>query len=528
MAEHSHPAHRGVKLHWMFIDTSGKKKPMSARRIMVQGTGSYVGKSVVSAALCRYFREEGFRVAPFKAQNMSNNSFVTREGGEISRAQAFQAAACGIEPAVQMNPVLLKPSSDQASQVVVLGKSVAVMTAREYHEYQPQLVSVIQESLDDLSRQFDLVVIEGAGSPAEINLREFDLVNMAVAKMGETPVILVADINLGGMFAWLVGTLELLDAEERRLVKAFLVNKFRGDISLLDDGIRWLEAKTGKRVLGVFPFLVDLQIQEEDAIPESKWKRCQSFDPAKINIEVILLPHISNSTDLDSLERESDVALHFLARVPPAGHAPPDLLILPGSKSTMADLAYLRSSGFAEYVRSCYESHVSIAGICGGYQMLGKQLLDPLTVESDQKSAEGLGLLDLKTTFEANKQTVRVRGRSVGFDDEVLGYEIHMGRTEAAASLAPMFQLAEQGGRAVQRFDGAISQDGRVWGTYVHGVFDSPSFRRRYLNSLRHCRGWPPLPAVEEVADAVIFDILSKLVRNHVDLDLLHRIVNGR
>lgn len=500
---------------------------MSARRIMVQGTGSYVGKSVITAALCCYFREEGLRVAPFKAQNMSNNSFVTLDGGEIGRAQAFQAAACGIEPTVEMNPILLKPSSDQASQVVVLGKPVGVMKAREYHEYQPQLVGVVQKSLEQLSEQYDIVVIEGAGSPAEINLRKFDIVNMAVAKMDRTPVVLVADINLGGMFAWLVGTLELLDPEERSLVKAFIINKFRGDISLLDDGISWLEAKTGKRVLGVLPFLLDLQIQEEDAIPESKWKRSKPFDPAKINIEVVLFPHISNSTDFDSLERESDVVLHYLARVPPAGQPPPDLLILPGSKSTMADLAYLRSSGFAEYIHRCYDGHVPIAGICGGYQMLGKELLDPLSVESNLKSSEGLDLLDLRTTFEANKQTVRVRAQSVGCDDEVLGYEIHMGRTEAAESLAPMFQLLEENGSVVQRFDGAISEGGRVWGTYIHGVFDSASFRRRYLNSLRHRRGWPPLRAGDEVAGPGIFDTLSRLVRNHLDLDLLQRIVNG-
>jgi adenosylcobyric acid synthase len=499
---------------------------MKARRIMVQGTGSYVGKSVVTAALCRYFHEEGFRVAPFKAQNMSNNSYVTPDGREIGRAQAFQAAACGIEPAVEMNPILLKPSSDRASQVVVLGKPIGVMNAREYHQYQPQLVGVVEKSLDRLSAQNDIVVIEGAGSPAEINLRKFDIVNMAVAKMGATPVILVADINLGGMFAWLIGTLELLDAEERSLVKGFIINKFRGDISLLDDGIAWLEAKTGKRVLGVLPFLIDLQIEEEDAIPESKWKRSKPVDPDKINIEVILFPHISNSTDFDCLERESDVVLHYMVRVPAAEQPPPDLLILPGSKSTIADLAYLRSTGFAEHVYRCRDRKVPVAGICGGLQMLGKHLLDPAGVESAEKEAQGLGLLDLTTTFETEKRTERVRARSIAYDSEVHGYEIHMGQTAGPPSLPPMFRLLNEHGELTDRTDGSRSADGLVWGTYIHGVFDAGGFRRSYLNSLRRRRGWLPLPLRRDIAAASIFETLSALVRNHLDLNLLHRIMN--
>lgn len=499
---------------------------MSGRRIMIQGTGSYVGKSVVTAALCRYFREEGFRVAPFKAQNMSNNSFVTPEGGEISRAQAFQAAACGIEPAVEMNPILLKPSSDHTSQVVVLGKPVGVMRAREYHEYQVQLVAIVRQSLQHLSEQYDIVVIEGAGSPAEINLRRFDIVNMAVAKIAHTPVVLVADINLGGVFASLVGTLELLEPEERGLVKAFIINKFRGDRSLLDDGITWLEERTEKKVLGVLPYLVDLAIQEEDAIPERKWKLSKPFDPAKLNIAVVWLPHVSNSTDFDGLEAEPDVVVHYLARVPDSGHPLPDLLILPGTKSTMADLAYLRSSGFAEYAERCHGAQVSVAGLCGGYQMLGKQLLDPEGVESAQTSAEGLGLLDLKTTFVCDKQTVRIRARTLESDCEVAGYEIHMGRTEAPETLAPMFRIVEESGAQASRFDGARSEDALVWGTYIHGVFDAPGFRRHYLDSLRHRRGWLSLPVNEERTND-IFPTLSSLVRNHLDTILLRRILQG-
>jgi adenosylcobyric acid synthase len=499
---------------------------MTARRIMVQGTGSSVGKSVITAALCRYFREEGFRVAPFKAQNMSNNSFVTPDGREISRAQAFQAAACGIEPAVEMNPILLKPSSDHMSQVVVLGKPVRAMTAREYHAYQPNLVRVIEESLEHLSKRYDIVVIEGAGSPAEINLREYDIVNMAVAGLRRTPVILVGDINLGGVFAWLVGTLDLLADEERTLVKALVVNKFRGDLSLLDGGIKWLEARTGKKVLGVLPFVLDLAIQEEDAIPEFKWKNSQPFDPDKLNIQVVLLPHISNATDFDSLEREPDVVLHYLTRVPSLIDPPPDLLLLPGTKSTIADLAYLRSAGFAEHIYRCRDQKATIGGICGGFQMLGKQLLDPAGVESHRKAAEGLGLLDLTTTFATEKHTERVRARSVDYDGEVLGYEIHMGQTRRPRSVAPMFQLIDRSGRLTDRTDGARSDEGSVWGTYIHGVFDAASFRRSYLNSLRRRRGWQPLAAGDAFASATAFNTLSALVRNHLDLKLLHRIVN--
>jgi len=332
---------------------------MSARKIMIQGTASNVGKSVITAALCSYFREEGFRVAPFKSQNMSNNSFVTACGGEMGRAQAFQAQACGIEPAIEMNPILLKPSSEMGAQVVVLGKAVGVMTPGEYHEFQPHLIGVIRDSLEKLCSVYDIVIIEGAGSPAEINLRRFDIANMAVAKMACAPVVLVGDINLGGVFAALVGTLELLTAEERALVKGLLINKFRGDISLLGDGLELLQGKTGKKVLGVIPFVDGLQAAEEDLIPEQKWRSARALEPEKLRIEVIHYPHISNSTDFECFEREPDVSLRFLTRVPDS-EALPDALILPGTKSTMADLAFVRSSGFEAYIRGCRRAGVPI------------------------------------------------------------------------------------------------------------------------------------------------------------------------
>src|SRR5438132_993980 len=288
---------------------------MTARKIMIQGTASNVGKSVVVAALCSYFRQEGFRVAPFKSQNMSNNSFVT-SSGEIGRAQAFQAQVCGIEPAVEMNPVLLKPSSEMGAQVVVLGKAVSVMTPRQYHEFQPRLIGIIRDSLQKLARQCDVLVIEGAGSPAEINLRPFDIANMAVARMAAAPVVLVGDINFGGVFASVVGTLELLTREERSFVKAILINKFRGDVSLLNGGVDFLQTRTGKKVLGVLPFVDDLQVAEEDSVPEWKLTSPRHNEPEKLEIYVIHYPHISNFTDFDTLENEPEVPLRFLTRVP--------------------------------------------------------------------------------------------------------------------------------------------------------------------------------------------------------------------
>jgi adenosylcobyric acid synthase len=500
---------------------------MAARTIMIQGTGSYVGKSVVTAALCRYFRQEGFRVAPFKSQNMSNNSFVTTEGGEIGRSSAFQAQACGIEPRVDMNPILLKPSSETGAQVVVLGKVVKVMSAREYHQYQPQLLRVIQESFQRLSQENDIVIIEGAGSPAEINLRPFDIVNMATARMAAAPVVIVGDINLGGVFAWLVGTLELLTVEERSMVKAFIINKFRGDISLLYDGLELLENMTGKKVLGVLPYVKDLAVAEEDGIPDAKWKRPWVPDPTKLQIRVILLPHISNSTDFESLELEPDVGLRYLVETPPPGEPLPDLLIIPGSKSTLADLAYLRSSRLADYIRHCHESGVSVVGICGGYQMLGRELLDPMKVESSTPSMEGLGLLETTTTFEPEKTTKQVRALTLDQEEEIVGYEIHMGQTQCSPPTQPRFRITREGGKPTDRFDGAVSANGSVWGTYLHGAFDAPIFRRRVLNDLRALHSWVPLPPSGGTQTATGLDSLATLVREHLDLAILDQILNG-
>lgn len=493
---------------------------------MIQGTGSSVGKSVLVAALCSYFRQQGFRVAPFKSQNMSNNSFVTTSGGEIGRAQAFQAQLCGIEPAVEMNPILLKPSSEIGAQVVMLGKAVSVMKPREYHAFQPKLMGVIRDSLETLSSQYDILVIEGAGSPAEINLRAFDIVNMAIAKMAAAPVVLLGDINLGGVFASLVGTLELLTAEERSFVKALLINKFRGDASLLDGGLGFLEARTGKKVLGVLPFVDDLRVAEEDSIPEWKWKSPLPGEPEKLKICVIHYPHISNSTDFETLENEPDVALRFLTHVPDGGSFP-DALFLPGSKSTIADLGYIRSLGFDRYIEQCHEAGVSIVGLCGGYQMLGAELLDPEGVECVVRRAQGLGLLQMTTRFETEKKTVRVLARCIDNGHELAGYEIHMGQTNGPATSCPVFRVFEEMGHSVERFDGSKSADGLVWGTYLHGIFDAPLFRRDFLNALRKRRGWLPLNPTRSKSLAEISHLLAALIRKHVDLAALDRILNG-
>jgi adenosylcobyric acid synthase len=501
-------------------------KSMSARTIMIQGTASNVGKSVVTAALCAYFHEEGFRVAPFKSQNMSNNSFVTASGREIGRAQAFQAQACGIEPEIEMNPILIKPSAGNGAQVVVLGKPVSVMTTKQYHAFQPELAGITRDCFEKLATRYDIVVIEGAGSPAEINLRPFDIANMAVAKMAGAPVVLVGDIDLGGVFASLVGTLELLCADERALVKALLINKFRGEIGLLQTGIKFLETKTGKRVLGVLPFVQDLRVAEEDLIPQIPVNSGVGIDAGKLRIEVLHFPHISNTTDFEPFKSEPDVALQFLTRLPDSEPLP-DALILPGSKSTIADLAYLRASGLDKYVVRCREARVPIIGICGGYQMLGNELLDPERVESDVVSGKGLSLLQLTTYFHRDKRTVRVRGKDVETGREVSGYEIHMGRTTASGTVRPLFQITEQMGSPTDRLDGAKSEDGLVWGTYLHGVFDTPAYRRDFLNGLRRRRGWPPLATASENSNET-FRSLAALIREHVDLQVLHQILDCR
>lgn len=486
------------------------------KALMLQGTSSHVGKSILAAALCRIFRQDGIRVAPFKSQNMSLNAAVTPEGAEIGRAQALQAVAAGLPPSADMNPILLKPKADIASQVVVLGKPVGDMGWQAYRgDYYAKALAVIKDAMDRLMQQYELLVIEGAGSPVEINLKDRDLANMKTAELADAAVLLVGDIDRGGIFASLVGSLELLEPAERQRVKGILINKFRGDISLFDEGIRWLEERTGVPVLGVIPFLRDLGLEEEDSVglPEAH--------PGVLDIAVIQLPRLSNFTDFDALAAEPEVGVRYVNRPEELGY--PDAVILPGTKNTVDDLRWLYARGLAGAIDRLARAGVPVVGICGGYQMLGQEVRDEAGVESVAGVTPGLCLLPIVTSFEGEKRTVLVEGEALGVP--VTGYEIHMGRTEYLPGAVPLVALT--GETPATRPDGAIA--GQVWGTYLHGIFDSGRFRRRWLNGLRQRRGLPPLPeegAPLDLREAAL-DRLADHVRRHLDMDRLRAILEA-
>ncbi len=457
---------------------------MPAKVLMVQGTSSSVGKSLLAAALCRIFARRGVRVAPFKAQNMSNNAAVCADGAEIGRAQAVQAVASGIEPTADMNPVLLKPEGNCRSQVIVLGRPWRTLEADGYYRRKEQLWPIVTAALDRIRSAHDLVVIEGAGSPAELNLRASDIVNMALARHAQAPVLLVGDIDRGGIFAQLLGTLWLLAPEERDLVRGLIVNKFRGDATLFADGIDILEERARLPVLGVVPYLPALAVPEEDAVALDA---AVPPAPAAIDIAVIRLPHIANFDDFDPLRAEARVSLRYVPSLAALGR--PHAVILPGTKSTIADLAWLRAEGFAGAICALAAQGTSIVGICGGYQMLGQVVLDPARVEADGGEAPGLGLLQVETVFETAKATSQVRARVLGGPgwlgtaacQEVEGYEIHMGRTSGGR---PWLEVSRQNGTAAVVTDGAVNDDGRVWGCYLHGLFANAGLRRPWLASL--------------------------------------------
>ncbi len=499
------------------------------RVVMVQGTASHVGKSVLVTALCRIFRQDGYRVAPFKAQNMSNNSFVTPDGGELGRAQAVQAEACGIEPVVEMNPILLKPEADHSSQVVLLGKPMARASASYFSTAKPMLWESVANSLDGLRSQFDVVVIEGAGSPAEINLKQNEIVNMRVALHSGAPVLLAGDIDRGGVFASLIGTMEILDPHERDAVGAFIINKFRGDLSLLEPGLVWLEERTGKPVLGVVPYYRDIEIAEEDSVSLERRQELKSQTGFVLDIAVMGLPHISNFDDFDPLSREPGVRLRYVESRDSLGE--PDLVILPGTKTTMADLWWLRERGFASEIRRQFDAGTPVVGICGGYQMMGRRILDPHGVESPDPEAAGLDLLPVDTVFAPVKETHRVRGlvaSNSGMleragDAAVEGYEIHMGSSVPTGEAAVPFRISRPGQPAAD--DGAISANGRALGTYVHGLFNSHALRRGLLEQLAHWKG-VNLPPVSDTGGQLSrdaeYDKLADTVRTSIDMELLY------
>ncbi|HEX9798414.1 MAG TPA: cobyric acid synthase [Anaerolineales bacterium] len=494
---------------------------MSAKAVMCQGTGSHVGKSVVVAALCRLYARDGYRVAPFKAQNMSNNSFVTADGGEMGRAQVFQAQAAGVEPVVNMNPILLKPDADTRAQVVRLGQPVSAMQVREYHDYQALAWPAVTGAYDQLSREYDLIVLEGAGSPAEINLRDRDIVNMKMAQYARSPVILIGDIERGGVFASLYGTVELLDPDERRMVKAFLINKFRGDASLLDSGYENLAERTSIPVLGTLPYVFGLPVDEEDAVVlQAAGGRVGT---GVLDIGVIHLPHISNATDFQPLATEVDVTIRYIESAESFGR--PDVVILPGTKSTVADFEWMQRQGLARLVEAHRQRGGWTIGICGGYQMLGERILDPEGVESGRKAVPGLGLLPVVTTFKARKRLVRVEAisRLPGVEAPVRGYEIHQGRTESG-DLPAAFHLTRQFDEPIDLADGA-AQGVACFGTYLHGLFDHGGFRRAYLNALRQHKDLGPLPPHAYDTRPKDFDQLADWLLDNVDRPLLESVV---
>ena len=504
---------------------------MPGRVLMVQGTASHVGKSVLVSALCRIFRQDGFRVAPFKAQNMSNNSYVTRDGGEIGRAQAVQAQAAGVETQVEMNPILLKPESDQRSQVVLMGRPYTSARTMDYFELKSQLWESVHTSLDVLRDQYDIVVIEGAGSPAEINLKATEIVNMRVALYANAPVLLCGDIDRGGVFASLVGTLELLEPEEREIIKGFVINKFRGDINLLTDGLTWLEDRTGIPVIGVVSHYRDIHIPEEDSVALDDTSRPAAVQPA-LDVAVLQLPHIANFDDFDPLARHPGVELRYVDS--PAQLGRPDLVIIPGTKTTIPDLAWMTERGLTQAVKELQANGAAVIGICGGYQMLGTDVSDPDHIESSITELDGLGLMDLATVFEGTKETHRINGKVVAATGllagaagmPVSGYEIHMGRT-VGQGFTPTFLIEDRADVAVTGSgdpEGALDATGSVLGTYIHGLFHNSELRGAMLQELARRKGVSLPDATAGVDLDREYDKLADWVRSSLDMDLVYRL----
>lgn len=474
---------------------------------MVQGTTSDAGKSVLASGFCRALVRRGVKVAPFKPQNMALNSAVTPDGGEIGRAQAVQAQACRLEPHIDMNPILLKPNSDIGAQVIIQGKALTEMDACAYHDYKAVAIKAVLESYHRLNEAYESVIVEGAGSPAEINLRDNDIANMGFAEAVDCPVILVADIDRGGVFAHLVGTLELLSESERNRVVGFVINKFRGDISLLEPGLEWLEQRTGKPVIGVLPYLQGFHLEAEDAIENQ-----QIIDQHKTQLKVAVpvLSRISNHTDFDPLRLHPQVDLQFIGPNQPL--PPADLIIIPGTKNVIRDLQWLRDNGWDQGIQKHLRYGGKLMGICGGFQMLGKRIEDPLQIESTCIECDGLGLLDLTTTLEPEKQLRRVIGRlNLDTETPVSGYEIHAGVTKGPALQHPAIKLAEH-------TDGAISEDNHILGTYLHGLFDNRQACQTLLEWAGLVDGEAPDYFERREQD---IDRLADSLEQHLDLDKL-------
>ena len=495
-----------------------KNTPTLITNIAVLGTASDVGKSIVATALCRIFRNAGIDVAPFKAQNMSNNSGVTPDGLEMGRAQIVQAQGARVAPNADMNPVLLKPNTDTGAQVVLQGRVCTDKTAREYFGDTRRWAEAAFESLDRLKARHELIVLEGAGSCAEMNLYERDFVNFKSARRSGAAVILVADIDRGGVFAQVAGTLAVIPPEDRALVKGVIVNRFRGDKSLFEDGVKMLESMTGVPVLGVIPYFRGFTIDAEDAVPLSSVvdpKRDPS--PEKIGIAAIYFPHISNFTDLSPLEEDPSVELHYL-------HHPKPLdaykaLVLPGSKNVRGDFEWLERMGWSKEIEAFRAKGGVIIGLCGGYQMLGERIADPHGVEGAPGESAALGMLPVETVLEREKALCNSVGKLAGSSCPVSGYEIHMGRTTLAGGVSPLIEVTERNGKADAGLDGARSEDGRIMGTYFHGFFDEPGVRSWFLRLLDS--GYEA-PAASAAADP--FELLAAHFAENLDLQKLFEI----
>ncbi len=495
---------------------------------MIQGTGSGVGKSIITAAFCRQFFLEGLKVAPFKAQNMSLNSFVTEDGGELGRAQAYQAEACGIKPHVNMNPILLKPSGDNMSQVIVMGKVTENRNAKSYYANHNKHETAVQKAFGHLSREYELIVLEGAGSPAEINLKQWDLVNMPMAKMAKAPVIIVGDIDRGGVFAWMKGTYDLLEPEEKDRVAGFIVNKFRGDLDLLTPGLRQFEDLVHKPVLGVIPFCRDLFVDEEDAIPAQACPTRHN-GMGHLDAAVIWYPRISNFTDVSPLAADPSVTLRYVSDPGQLGN--PDLIILPGSKNTLDDLQFIQDQNLADAIVDRFHSGTFILGICAGFQILGKTVKDPDHVESRKNEVPGLNLLDFETTLMTEKKTRQVRQTTLSSPLlqaglPVVGYEIHMGKTDFKTEYVPLFGAVHTDHPLHL---GLTNREGTLAGTYLHGFLDNEELRNALLNHIRTRRGLAVPEAAFHYGEFRDQNLnrLAKLLTDSVDMKKVKEIING-
>ncbi|WP_457577735.1 cobyric acid synthase [Desulfomarina sp.] len=511
---------RLLRVFELFFSPGRKKKARvnKSRSIMFQGTCSDAGKSILTAGLCRILRQDGFSVAPFKAQNMSLNSFVTMKGDEMGRAQVVQAQAAGIDPDCRMNPVLLKPNSDTGSQIIVAGQPVGNMSVLEYNSYKPECWATVCDCYDSLAREYDVIVLEGAGSPGEVNLKADDIVNMKMAHYAQSPVLLVGDIDRGGVYASFVGIMEVLAQWERRLVAGFIVNKFRGQASLLASAHTYVREHTGREVFGVIPYLSHLGLPEEDSVSFKKGLFNREKDGGE-SVEIVLLnlPHISNFTDVEPFLDEPDVHLRVVDRAADVGK--PEAIILPGSKNVIHDLEFMRSEGFFEIIRRADEDGCEIVGICGGYMMLGRLISDPFQIESTAGKVDGLGLLPLETTIEKEKNLIRKRGVHNPSGCAVSGYEIHHGISTEAER--PLISFEDSSAC------GTSSLGDRIWGCYLHGVFDEDEFRRWFIDRLRQRKGLKPVGRILAPYDLESsFDRLADCLRENLDIDGIYRLLS--